>query len=838
MMSLDIRYFARSLALFGVSALIFLNAVTVNAQAPEFRAMWVSRFEWPNANPATCQAQIDQIMQDLAAANFNAVFFQVRGQADVLYPSPNEVWSPLIGGSDPGWDPLAYAIAAAHANGLEFHAYINTHTCWQSGSSSPPANPNHVFYDHCDASDPARRDWLHHNTETNPAQFSESDYVWFAPGVPAFQSYVREQVLYVVSNYDVDGVHYDRIRTPGTNLPSYDPISLARFNDPQTNPGGLAFSPWTTDQIDRNVRDIYAAIMAVQPDVKVSAAVYQNLNTAPAAQHQAAVAWAQTGGLDILVPMMYFSGGAGSTWDTRLQAWIAGSSGRHVVAGHITSQGISSLLEQIALTRSRGAQGNSVFSYTSFPWWNDYTSNVYQTPVALPAMPWKTNPTTGIIQGFVTAIDASPIVDVQITRNGTTYTALSSGDGYYSFLLVPPGTYSLTAMKPGFPTAIETDVVVSAGGVVRRDIVVGDAQPPMINTVTPDPDTTTVGEEYTRQLTLAQGSVDTWTLLTGPPGAGVNAFGFVSGWTPGPGDVGQSFAFSVRAENTAGFDDASWQVTVAPAPACATYTLADFDGYANGTRVLFNLPRFSGSTSNHLLISPNAAEVTDAVAAYSPDGSYMVSWEFVDAAPNRWMRLTTFNMAIGGNPTIALDQPIRVRLRLDAGRLLLCAGVRETGTLAAIGQNGGTGGDIEWVGATGDIDGAPQGVLVEPMPGVWQTLIFDPLTDPIHPMTGNGVIFSATGKGTLEQLAFSAVDSAGPFTLFLDDVQMLCPRPAFGDLDGDGDADLADFTMLRDCMQGPNVAVAGNCLAADADGDNDVDLADAAAYQTNFTGAY
>src|SRR5690606_13762583 len=97
-------------------------------------------------------------------ANFNAVIFQVRGQADTLYPSPDEPWSPLVSpdGLEPegwnGFDPLAYAIEGAHSRGLEFHAYINTHVAWQSGSNQTPAALNHIFYKHCDAAHPATRD--------------------------------------------------------------------------------------------------------------------------------------------------------------------------------------------------------------------------------------------------------------------------------------------------------------------------------------------------------------------------------------------------------------------------------------------------------------------------------------------------------------------------------------------------------------------------------------------------------------------------------------------------------------------------------------------------------
>jgi len=461
---------------------VFAWCAPAAAQTPEFRAMWATRFEWPHASQDICQAAIDELMSDLADAHFNAVFFQIRGQADVLYPSPVEVWSPLIGGQDPGWDPLAYAIQAAHAHGIQFHAYINTHTCWQSvpaAAHTLPENPNHTFYAHCNAADPAARDWLLHDNLTAPAQFGESHYVWFAPGVPACQAYTRQQVLYVVEHYDVDGVHFDRIRTPGTNTVSWDPISRARFLDPRTNPEGLDFSAWTADQITRSVRDMYAAIMALKPHVQVSAAVYPNPTTAPTAQHQDALGWAAAGAMDLLVPMMYYGGGAGTVWDTWLQYWLAATSGceTYIVPGHSTSQGVSSLVDQINLARLRGAAGNSVFSWSSFSFWTTYREGVYAVAAPVPALPWKANPTTGIIVGHVTAPDGLPVTDAQVHAAGCTHTALSSTDGFYSFVHLPPGTYTLSATHPDYRAVSLPDVVVAAGAVVACPLAFVETTP-------------------------------------------------------------------------------------------------------------------------------------------------------------------------------------------------------------------------------------------------------------------------------------------------------------------------------------------------------------------------
>jgi hypothetical protein len=71
----------------------------------------------------------------------------------------------------------------------------------------------------------------------------------------------------------------------------------------------------------------------------------------------------------------------------------------------------------------------------------------------------------------------------------------------------------------------------------------------------------------------------------------------------------------------------------------------------------------------------------------------------------------------------------------------------------------------------------------------------------------------------------------------IDDVALWgVESPAFGDYDGDGHVDLADFVWLPDCLTGPNAGpIIAGCEAFDFDVDKDVDLEDFAAFQEAMT---
>lgn len=61
--------------------------------------------------------------------------------------------------------------------------------------------------------------------------------------------------------------------------------------------------------------------------------------------------------------------------------------------------------------------------------------------------------------------------------------------------------------------------------------------------------------------------------------------------------------------------------------------------------------------------------------------------------------------------------------------------------------------------------------------------------------------------------------------------------PMLLDSDGDGDVDVLEYRMLKDCLSGPTAPASINCARWDRNGDEDVDLFDVAGFMQFFTGS-
>lgn len=456
------------------------------ADKPEFNAGWVSRFGWTSTEPQKARENIIRAMDDAKAMNMNAVVFQVRGEAATLYPSKLEPWSRMIGGRDPGFDPLRLAIDEAHKRGLEFHAYFNTCAC--SDEKTTPSDPRHIWHKHCtDASNP---NWLVYE-HGQRAGFNE--YWWFNANLPEVQTYIRTAALDLVTRYNVDGLHFDRTRFPGSTG-SDDPWSKVRFEG-GANPYNLDYLGWQRDNLTRMLTDIYGAVIAVNPKIKVSAAVwgiydrtklppgrdkatgYSWTSTGLQEYNQDSIAWANKGCLDALIPMDYWDmGGNKPDYDECLAYFVNNiTNGRHVYGGRHARFSGAEMLRQVAASTLVGAQGTCIWTLdraVERGFKDFHRTNIFPKLVPVPEMPWKTKPETGIVLVQVKDSKGGPVMDAHVKAPERKDVWLSSADGFCAIIDAKPGSgLVLSAEKPGIGKGSSQPIQVEAGKAAKAEIV-------------------------------------------------------------------------------------------------------------------------------------------------------------------------------------------------------------------------------------------------------------------------------------------------------------------------------------------------------------------------------
>lgn len=347
---IPIRWFVCALFLLG-------SLARARGGEREFRGAWVAtvyNLDWPSQPglPASVQqAQLRALLDRAAELKLNAILLQVRPASDALYASKKEPWSEFLSGMagvSPGYDPLAFAIAEAHARGLELHAWVNPFRAAISASVKLPAN--HVAEKH--------PEWVR--------RFGKQ--LWIDPGEPAAREYVISVITDIVRRYDVDGVHLDDyfypypLKSDAATFP--DDSSWQRYGIKR----GLSRADWRRENINDFVHAMYRAVKATKSGVRVGISPFGIWRPGVPPTTKAGLdaygqlfadsrKWLAEGWVDYLAPQLYWSiRPADQSFPVLLDWWRAQSHGTPVWPGIATERigtkrPAREIIEQIELTR-------------------------------------------------------------------------------------------------------------------------------------------------------------------------------------------------------------------------------------------------------------------------------------------------------------------------------------------------------------------------------------------------------------------------------------------------------------------------------------------------------
>ena len=378
-------------------AFIFLPVLcTLQAQPKqEVRAAWITAvygLDWPRTRATSPEGirrqkeELIEILDRLKQANFNTVLFQTRTRGDVLYRSGIEPMNSILTGrenSDPGYDPLAFAVEECHKRGMECHAWM---------VAIPLGSRRH-----------AQRLGKKSVTRWQPEICVSYNRQYFLnPGHPKTKEYLMSLVREVVSRYDVDGIHLDYLRYPNKARNFPDRTQYRRYAQ------GRDLAQWRRDNLTEILRHIYKGVKQLKPWVKVSTcpvgkyrdvARYSSKGwNAFHSVHQDVQGWLGEGIQDQIYPMLYFRG---NNFYPFVLDWQEQSAGRHIVPGLGVyfldpAEGNWTLDEverQINFCRAHGLAGQAHYRVKYVM---DNTQGLrdmlearfYTTPALQPAMPW------------------------------------------------------------------------------------------------------------------------------------------------------------------------------------------------------------------------------------------------------------------------------------------------------------------------------------------------------------------------------------------------------------------------------------------------------------------
>lgn len=399
--------------------ILFLLSSSLIAQTElppkyEFRAVWITTVynnDYPSRAGLSTEKQKEEMremLDMLAENNFNAVFFQVRSEADAFYPSPYEPWSRFLTGRqgqvpNPFWDPLAFAIEESHKRGIEFHAWLNPYRA--------------VINVQSDSSKLTRQHPIFKKPKNWFVQYGKK--LLFNPGIPAVREYLTEVVMDIVRNYDLDGIHFDDYFYP------YQ-IQGEVFNDRDAfsryNLYKRSLADWRRENVDKLIQAVHDSIQIENPQVKFGVSpggVWRNKSDDPDGSDTRAgqptydylyadpLKWLEEGWIDYVCPQIYWSiGHSAANFGVLVPWWAEHCFDRHVYVGHalykVTDDNYdnnwkdpSQIPEQIQLLRTFPEIKGSAYFRTAYLERNvrgvldSLSQKYYAYPALIPPMTWK-----------------------------------------------------------------------------------------------------------------------------------------------------------------------------------------------------------------------------------------------------------------------------------------------------------------------------------------------------------------------------------------------------------------------------------------------------------------
>lgn len=263
----------------------------------EARAVWMDEGTIATAgNPK----RLRETIRTFAEAGFNMLLPEVVSHGAAIFKNDFGIQDPKYWNWEE--DPLTVIVDEAHKLGMEVHVWTWVF-CAGYGHKFGPMLELHPEWAEQDEAGRVFSNW-------------EYGTAWLNPSNPDVVNFLTDLFAYIVTVYDVDGLHLDYIRYNEDDIGHFglSPDSRAAFKaehgfDPATVRVNSAewklFNQWRENNVTKFVKHMSETVKAINPNLKISAAVGPDPEYARSHILQNWQNWAQNGILDFIVTMAY-----------------------------------------------------------------------------------------------------------------------------------------------------------------------------------------------------------------------------------------------------------------------------------------------------------------------------------------------------------------------------------------------------------------------------------------------------------------------------------------------------------------------------------------------------
>ena len=279
----------------------------------ELRAVWISYLEYldhlqTGYTEERFRSMIQTMFNNVIDLNMNAVIVQVRPFGDAMYSSKYFPWSRYVSGKqgvNPGFDPLAIMVEEAHIRDLEIHAWINPYRVTTSSTNVSVLSDDN----------PAKK-WLTDKDKTNDRNvLSFAGNLYYNPASSEVQKLIINGIKEIVTNYEVDGIHFDDYFYPSLGSSyktTFDSVEYEAYKEEKiaADESYLSIADWRRNNVNTLVKTAYSEIKKINEDVRfgISPGGFAKTLLSDTAYYVDFKTWLSTPGyIDYICPQVYWT---------------------------------------------------------------------------------------------------------------------------------------------------------------------------------------------------------------------------------------------------------------------------------------------------------------------------------------------------------------------------------------------------------------------------------------------------------------------------------------------------------------------------------------------------